>query len=305
MPIISIYNNKGGEGKSTVTVGLAEFLAANLDKRVLVIDMDAQASSACALLGHKSVNAAIAGHQTSVNLMNHLRQKKRKIQNLEQFLVWRPATDARGSALGEIAVIVPDKSRQYDVEAQISRGKGLTLFRSYLKPALDSFDYVLLDMPANVTPFCGFAMNGLVMSDFVVIPVQPTQMSMNALPDTFQMIEHVRDISGDGRPATLGFLLNSTDRRYQQYRAHFRPLLKEIDHGHLPPVFSVVWPPSSAFQTATDANCDAHTLKERFGSSYDHVRKVVREIDKRCCDYEFDEPLAPVQRSIWELLGLA
>ena len=51
MPIVAVFNNKGGEGKSTVTVGLAEFLAGNRDKKVLVIDLDAQASSTCALVG--------------------------------------------------------------------------------------------------------------------------------------------------------------------------------------------------------------------------------------------------------------
>lgn len=45
MHAIAIYNNKGGVGKSTVTVCLAGFLAANRKKRVLVIDLDAQASS--------------------------------------------------------------------------------------------------------------------------------------------------------------------------------------------------------------------------------------------------------------------
>ena len=59
MPVVSIFTNKGGDGKSTVTVGLAEFLAGNRGKRVLVIDLDAQASSACALLGHDSIRMAV------------------------------------------------------------------------------------------------------------------------------------------------------------------------------------------------------------------------------------------------------
>ena len=52
MRAVAIYNNKGGEGKSTVTVGLAEFLAGNLGYRVLVVDLDTQASSSRSLLGH-------------------------------------------------------------------------------------------------------------------------------------------------------------------------------------------------------------------------------------------------------------
>jgi len=33
MHVVSIYNNKGGVGKSTLTVGIAEFLASNREKR--------------------------------------------------------------------------------------------------------------------------------------------------------------------------------------------------------------------------------------------------------------------------------
>ena len=41
MHVISIYNNKGGVGKSTLTIGIAEFLASNRKKKVLIIDLDA------------------------------------------------------------------------------------------------------------------------------------------------------------------------------------------------------------------------------------------------------------------------
>jgi len=42
--VVSIINLKGGVGKSTVTMILAEYLTFRFDKRVLLIDMDAQAN---------------------------------------------------------------------------------------------------------------------------------------------------------------------------------------------------------------------------------------------------------------------
>lgn len=86
MRVVSIYSNKGGEGKSTVTVGLTEFLSGNRDKRVLLIDLDAQASSSSAILGHKAVVQAIGERRTSVDLINQLRAKKQVPTNLADFL---------------------------------------------------------------------------------------------------------------------------------------------------------------------------------------------------------------------------
>lgn len=49
--VISMINLKGGVGKTTITVGLADFISKSLLKKVLVIDMDPQCSASMAFLG--------------------------------------------------------------------------------------------------------------------------------------------------------------------------------------------------------------------------------------------------------------
>ena len=44
MPIVAVVNQKGGVGKTTVTLGLAS-AAAQRGKRVLVVDLDPQANA--------------------------------------------------------------------------------------------------------------------------------------------------------------------------------------------------------------------------------------------------------------------
>ncbi len=305
MHVISIYNNKGGEGKSTVTVGLAEFLAANRQKRVLVIDLDAQASSTCALIGHQSLNTAVDTRQTSVDLLLELRRTRKRVDTLEKFLIWRAASEARGSALDEIALMVPDGGRMFDVEESMDSRKDHGLFRRFLKPALTQFDYVLIDLPANITRGSLLSINGLAMSDFVVIPVRPSRISLNGLPRTFEMIDYVRTVNGNGRPAVLGLLRNATDKRFQQYKANFPAIEEAVQGGEMPPLFKNHWLPKPALESATDDNRHARTLKERFGDVYDPCRKVAVELDQLCKSYEFGQPEAPVKKSLWQRLGLA
>lgn len=304
MHIVAIYNNKGGEGKSTVTVGLAEFLAANRNKKVLVIDLDAQASSSCALLGRKSLNNAISEQRTVVELAAQLRQSRRPSINPDDFLVWRAGSDARGSALESLALLVPEGDRMYDVETSMQWGKHNHLFRTHLKPLLSEFDFVLIDLPANVTKSAMICVNGLAMCDFVLIPTRSTHISLNGLPRTFSLIDQIRDVNGNGRPSVLGFLLNATDKRHQQYRSIVKPVVEVATGGELPPFFQNHWPSSPAFEAATDEDRDARTLKERFGTAYEHARKVARELEVACEKYEHQQT-QPVKLNIWQKLGLA
>src|SRR5262245_13161982 len=61
MIVLAIANRKGGVGKSSVTANLAAALALQ-GKRVLVIDMDSQASATAVLLAELPENAHTTAH---------------------------------------------------------------------------------------------------------------------------------------------------------------------------------------------------------------------------------------------------
>ena len=62
---ITVMNAKGGVGKSTLVLALAETLSAFHGKRILVIDPDAQASISHMLLPQRQLEALQDEGQTS------------------------------------------------------------------------------------------------------------------------------------------------------------------------------------------------------------------------------------------------
>lgn len=295
MHVISIYNNKGGVGKSTLTVGLAEFLSANRGKKVLVIDLDAQASTTSALLNRETIRNCLHSRRTIVELVRQLRRRKAIPNNLDDFLVTRPAVDARGSALGELSIVVPDRTNLYDLEELMRSPRDETLLRDYLKPALSSFNFVLIDMPGNADRRQKLVINGLTMSDFVLVPTKPDQISLEALPDSFDLVHYAQQLNSEDRPAIIGIVRNMTDRRTQQYKAKFPTIIEASASQNLPPLFENFLANHSALETATDGTQEFRTLKQRFANDYDPVRKVACELERRCKDHQFQPRGKPSQ----------
>lgn len=154
-----------------------------------------------------------------------------------------------------------------------------------LRPLLEkAFDIVLLDLPANIDRRNFLPMAALSTADFIVTPTEPSRITLNALEKTFDII---RDAQGAARqagrqePKLVGLVLNKTDRRTKQYRLHAKELrIRAGENDSL--VFDSWLPPAPALATATDDSLDFENLRERYDTYYDHVRKVSKEMAKRC-----------------------
>src|SRR5262245_34168681 len=69
---IAVSNRRGGVGKTTVTMMLAYGLAAARRQRVLVVDLDAQASTSIVMMGHQRWRAAREVQRTTSGLLSHI-----------------------------------------------------------------------------------------------------------------------------------------------------------------------------------------------------------------------------------------
>lgn len=189
MQIISIINYKGGVGKTTVTANLAGELAFR-GKKVLILDMDAQASLTFSFVTPDYWDANLKDEKTIKHWFDCISQGIEtmplsnliiKPQKIHDFMSARSNTgcvDLISSHLGLINV---------DLElATLLGGANMTQTkRNYIKVhgklraeiqdvAAEEYDVVLIDCPPN---FNIVTKNALLASDKILIPAKPDYLS--------------------------------------------------------------------------------------------------------------------------------
>lgn len=187
---IAIANHKGGVGKSTSAMIIAEGLAYFRGMRVLVIDLDPQASVSAMLLSATGVDAAAVKGRTLWNLLKEL--SAGKALQISRFIT------TRASDLVELR----DTKDQRRVDVLASRSELLADYREFedalrrrypklrmddaiaglLRSELDaidrSYDVILFDCPAGAVPL---SLGAIRLSHAVIAPTLLDDVSLRAL----------------------------------------------------------------------------------------------------------------------------
>lgn len=188
MQIISVINYKGGVGKTTVTSNLAAELAFR-GKKVLVLDMDAQASLTFSFLTPDVWDKELKNNRTIKNWFDCISQGEQTMP-LSDLRV-RPTTvnkrlqskggciDLISSHLGLINVDLELATLLGGASPNQTQKKYLKV-HGKLREELQklgqqmSYDLVLIDCPPN---FNIVTKNALIASDKILIPAKPDYLS--------------------------------------------------------------------------------------------------------------------------------
>lgn len=185
--VISFANQKGGVAKTTTTFELGELLAKYFDKKVLMIDLDPQAS--LTIIKYDVAKVSENKEKTVDRIMLEKCGFEDVIVNLKHNLFLAPATlKLSDSELN----ITNAMSREFILKDALDKVK-------------DKFDYVLIDCP----PSRGIlTVNALVASDNVIIPVQAEYQALlgvQLLKNTIKQVKHKinRDLTVSGFVITM------------------------------------------------------------------------------------------------------
>ncbi|HKP64578.1 MAG TPA: ParA family protein [Polyangiales bacterium] len=208
MKTVAVTNRKGGVGKSSLTTNLAAALALE-GKRVLVIDMDSQASASAVFLDELP-----AGALTTAHLL---------VGQAALADIIRPSTRE--------GVFIAPASRDLTA-AQLSivaRTGRETILRRALR-SLDGYDLVLID----TAPEQQLAtVNSLVAAQHVLMPFTPDPKALEGLQTTSEAVAEIRaaelaevDVLGCVQIAH-DRRLSVTDQAREQVKAAYGPALLE------------------------------------------------------------------------------
>lgn len=161
--VVALVNQKGGVGKTTVTLGLAS-AAAHAGRSVLVVDLDPQASSTWVL--------GIDPDEVQVSAADVLRDT--------------PAKRAVHETAWSDRVRVLPGSRRLQ---RRDRGDPRRL-RDTLHKLADRFDIVLVDCPPSLG---NLTASGLTAADHAVIVVEPSSLGLRGIGAIADLVDDVWD----------------------------------------------------------------------------------------------------------------
>ncbi|MEO6653848.1 MAG: ParA family protein [Ilumatobacteraceae bacterium] len=160
---VAILNQKGGVGKTTVTLGLASAAAA-AGRRVLVVDLDPQASTSWVL--------GIEPTDVTTTVADVLSGKHRTLGNI-----------VRHSAWTELIDVLPSNSGLQPLEAGSSKR-----LRKALADVEDRYEAVLIDCPPSLG---SLTRSALTAARHAVVVVEPSALGLRGIGGVADLIDEV------------------------------------------------------------------------------------------------------------------
>lgn len=218
--IITIANQKGGVGKTTTAVNLSSALALIYQKKILLIDMDAQGNATTSVgldknalpltiadvlldgvalssvicpasggLNNDQLNQTKANTTTKGNATNSANTNQAGDTNINTADI--NTTDGFGNNAGFDMIGANRELAGLDVALSAQDNAPLVLKNTLQKTKLD-YDYIIIDAPPSLSLV---TVNALGATDGVIIPMQCEYYALEGVADLLYTIDKLKTIN--------------------------------------------------------------------------------------------------------------
>jgi len=241
MQIIAIANQKGGVGKTSMTVNLAAALARR-EQRVLLVDMDPQGS-----LTEYFVNPALLE------------------VTIHDALLYGLSVDLKPSILGEYIRLLPANIDLAKAEILLpsKRNQERTLAR-YLKQYHGSFEYCLIDCPPSLGVL---TVNAITAAEVAIVPVATELMAERTLKLILETVEDIRD----NELNTTLWVWRIIPTMYDQRLAHHREVLAALREKYGSLLYDEPVKATTKYKDAVTSKTDVSDLDTKLGIYWDRL----------------------------------
>lgn len=237
MKVLSVFNQKGGVGKTTVTINVGAAFALMLSheshtgppERVLIIDLDQQTHSEITLSG------GFFGRRREAGLGPY-----DNIAGLLMLETERPATELIRTAeiplgaRGNMDYIPSSKEKMLLVDSVLRADPvdGLFRLRGILETIEPLYRYVVIDNPPGLSYL---SVNSLVGATHVIVPIQLEAPSIEGLANALKTIQSVQRQQNPSL-RLVGILPTMCDFRLQEQKEFYDGLCDQYGETILPPI---------------------------------------------------------------------
>lgn len=204
MKVIAIANQKGGVAKTTTTHNLGVALA-EAGKKVLLIDLDSQASL--------TISVGLEPLEVDQTIVDVLRKEGLPLMECVQRLSDR---------LHIVTSIIDLAPMEMELLSRASREK---ILDRALRPVREQYDFILIDCPPQLSIL---TINALSCADGVLIPVKTDYLAYRGLTQLQDSIQEIQELINPGLKV-LGVIATLYDTRVADDREILALLRKEYN----------------------------------------------------------------------------
>ena len=217
--VMCSVNNKGGVGKTTSILVLAELLA-YLGEKVLVIDLDGQSNLSLALHTYvEETESSIMGRTEPAqrNIFEVFVDRLRTAEELQKVIY---PTNISG-----IDIIPSSKRYTWIESAMMDCYKSPFVLSKAIKALKGEYDYILID---NAPSLDWFTTNSIAASDYVITPIREDGFSKKGLKEILDIVNAIKYEHDLDHVKFLGTFLTQVDPRTTAVKERIREYQETI-----------------------------------------------------------------------------